>query len=100
MTPLPTKEVKCQQDGKKPRSFGDENKGQSSTMEWGGQSPRNANSNFTAERVSRAEGSGKGSMCVSARRSKRGVIVLTGSTACLEAGGAGPPSFAEADSKL
>lgn len=69
-------------------------------MEWGGQSPRNANSNFIAERVSWAEGSGKGSMCVSAGRNKRGVIVLTGSTACLEAGGAGPLSVAEADNKL
>lgn len=72
MTSLPTKEVKCQQDGKEPRSFGDENKGQSSAVEWGGQSPRNANSNFTAERVSKAEGSGEGSLqFVSSEESKR-----------------------------
>lgn len=50
MTSLPTTEIKCQQDGKEPRSFGDENKGQSSEMEWGGQCPRNANSNLAAER--------------------------------------------------
>lgn len=65
MTSLPTREVKCQQDGKEPQPFGDENKGQSSEMEWGGQSPRNANSNLAAERMSRAEGSGKGSKCMS-----------------------------------
>lgn len=93
MTSLPTKEVKCQQDGKEPRSFGDENKGQSSAVEWGGQSPRNANSNFTAERVSKAEGSGEGSLRLSAQRSQRGVIVLTGSTACLEAEGSRAPEL-------
>lgn len=84
-TLLPTKEGKCQQDGKEPRSFGDEIKGQSSAVEWGGQSPRNANS--------KAEGSGEGSLHLSAQRSKRGVIVLTGSTACLEAEGSRAPEL-------
>lgn len=83
-TLLPTKEGKCQQDGKD-FSSGDEIKGQSSAVEWGGQSPRNANS--------KAEGSGEGSLRVSAQRSKRGVIVLTGSTACLEAEGSRAPEL-------
>lgn len=43
--------------------------------------------------MSGAEGSGKGEMFMSTERSERGLIALTGSTACWKPRGAGPPAL-------
>lgn len=72
----------------------DENQGQSSGMEWGVRSPRNANTSLAAawERVEWM-GEWKGRNAYVNLKEQRGLIALTGLTVCAGSGGEQGPQL-------